>query len=114
MRPICPACQQRECAINYHRRDTVYYRSRCENCIRKNRGLPRRQPVWQKAGYSKSKICDRCGFRAKYSAQLTVYHVDGRLDHADLKNLRTVCRNCEIEISRSDLIWRSGDLEPDR
>ena len=114
MRPVCPVCDQRECAVNYHRDEVVHYRSRCENCIRKNRELPRRIPRWQAAGYKKSKNCDRCGFRARYSAQLLVYHVDGRLDNVDVKNLRTVCRNCEIEINRNDFTWKLGGLEPDR
>lgn len=114
MRPLCQACHQRACAINYHRLGQIYYRKRCENCIRKGKGLPRRRSLWEQAGYKKHKICDRCGFRARYAAQLAVYHVDGRLTNVDVKNLKTVCRNCEIEIERSDLTWRCGDLEPDR
>ena len=114
MRPICPVCNQRECAINYLRADVVHYRSRCDNCIRRNKSLPRRKARWQLAGYKKAKCCDKCGFRARYSAQLLVYHVDGRLDNTDVKNLRTVCKNCEIELARSDSVWRPGDLEPDR
>jgi transcription elongation factor Elf1 len=114
MRPVCPVCNQRECAVNYVREDTTHYRSRCENCIRRRRQLPRRRPRWQTAGYQKSRVCDRCGFRAKYSAQLMVFHVDGRLDNVEIKNLRTVCRNCEIEVSRADFSWQRGDLEPDR
>ena len=31
-----------------------------------------------------------------------------------LKNLKTVCLNCTIEIPKQDLPWRPGDLEPDR
>lgn len=114
MRPLCKACQQRVCAVNYRRKDKTHYRSRCENCIRKGRGLAKRKSLWEQSGYRKQKMCDRCGFRAKYSAQLIVYHVDGRMDNTDLKNLKTVCRNCQIEIDRSDLTWRPGDLEPDR
>jgi hypothetical protein len=57
--------------------------------------------------------CDRCGFRARYSAQIMVYHVDGRLDNSDPKNLKSVCQNCVVEISKSDLPWQAGDLEPD-
>jgi hypothetical protein len=114
MRPTCPVCNQRPCAVNYVREDVTHYRSRCENCIRRNRALPRRRARWQTAGYQKSRTCDRCGFRARFTAQLLVYHADGRLDNVDLKNLRTICRNCEVEINRSDMAWSKGDLEPDR
>lgn len=44
---------------------------------------------------------------------MVVYHIDGRLANTDLKNLRTICKNCEIAVARSDLPWRRGDLEPD-
>ena len=114
MRPTCPVCNQRGCAVNYLREGVTHYRSRCENCIRRSRALPRRQARWHIAGYIKPKTCDRCGFRARFTAQLLVYHVDGRLDNVNLKNLRTICRNCEVEISRGDLAWKKGDLEPDR
>jgi transcription elongation factor Elf1 len=113
MRPTCPVCNQRECAVNYVRDGRTHYRSRCENCIRRDRQLPRRRPRWQAAGYEKSRTCDRCGFRAKYAAQLMVFHVDGRLDNVEMRNLRTVCRNCEVELARSDFTWQRGDLEPD-
>lgn len=42
-----------------------------------------------------------------------VYHVDGRLDNTALKNLKSICKNCEIAVSRDDLPWRRGDLEAD-
>ena len=64
-------------------------------------------------GYKKKLTCDRCGFRARLASQLLVYHVDGDLNNSALKNLRTVCRNCVEEISRTEVIWRPGDLAPD-
>jgi hypothetical protein len=64
-------------------------------------------------GYKKKMVCDRCGFKARFSAQTSVYHVDGNLNNAVLKNLKTVCRNCEVEIQKTDVTWRRGDLEPD-
>ena len=70
-------------------------------------------PRWQTSGYKKKPACDRCGFRARYSAQLLVYHVDGNLHNTDVRNLKTVCLNCVEEIKRSDLPWQRGDLEPD-
>jgi hypothetical protein len=112
-RPTCPACNQRPCAINYYKDTVPYYRSRCETCVRKNRGIKPREPRWKSAGYKKKTTCDRCGFRARYSAQILVYHVDGNLNHVEPKNLRCICRNCEIDIAKGDLVWRPGDLEPD-
>lgn len=112
-RPICPACGQRPCAVNYIKEDVTHYRSRCESCARKNRGIKPRKPRWQEAGYKKKPACDKCGFKAKFSAQLLVYHIDGNLNHCEPKNLKTVCLNCVEELKRSDLPWRRGDLEPD-
>ena len=112
-RPVCKACQQRCCAINYYRDGIAHFRSRCENCIRKKRGLKRRSPLWESQGYRKKTVCDRCGFRAVFGAQLLVYHVDGKLTNCDVKNLKTICQNCAIEVSKSQMLWRRGDLEPD-
>jgi hypothetical protein len=113
MRPICPACNQRACAINCYRGDQVYYRSRCDYCIRRKRGLKLPQARWRLAGYKKKTQCDRCGFKAKHAIQLVVMHVDGNLNNNALRNLKTVCLNCVAEIKRLDLPWRQGDLEPD-
>ena len=99
--------------MNYLREDVTHYRSRCETCVRKDRGLKPREPRWKAAGYKKKMICDRCGFRAKYVAQIMVYYVDGNLNNTNVKNLKSVCRNCEVELSKTDLPWRLGDLEPD-
>jgi hypothetical protein len=43
-----------------------------------------------------------------------VYHMDGNLNNSELRNLKSVCLNCGIEVTRSDLPWRRGDLEEDR
>lgn len=71
-------------------------------------------PRWSTSGYKKKKSCDRCGFKARHQAQLLVYHVDGNLNNNDLRNLRTVCLNCTVEISKQGLPWTAGDLEADR
>jgi hypothetical protein len=42
-----------------------------------------------------------------------VYHVDGNLHNTGLRNLKTVCQNCVVEIAKTDLPWKAGDLEPD-
>jgi len=112
-RPTCPACNQRPCAINYYKDTVPHYRSRCESCTRKNRGIRPREPRWKSAGYKKKTTCDRCGFRARYSAQIMIYHIDGNLNNVEPKNLRCVCRNCEIDVAKGDLVWCPGDLEPD-
>ena len=114
IRPICKSCGKNQCAVNYIREGITHYRSGCDECGRKKKKLKPRKANWTKSGYKKKATCDRCGFRAKYSAQLLVYHVDGNLHNANLRNLKTVCLNCTIEIPRQDLPWRPGDLEPDR
>lgn len=57
--------------------------------------------------------CDACGFKAKYASQIFVYYTDGNLNNTNVKNLKSVCRNCEVVLAKSDLPWRRGDLEPD-
>ena len=113
MRPVCPTCKQRLCAINCYRGERVYYRSRCDTCIRLRKKIKRPDPRWAATGYKKKPTCDRCGFKARYSAQLLVYHVDGNLNNSSLRNLKTVCQNCVEEVKRADLTWRPGDLTPD-
>ena len=39
--------------------------------------------------------------------------LDGNLNNNNLRNLKTVCLNCTVEITKADLTWRPGDLEPD-
>ena len=113
MRPICAICRQRPRAVAYHRYEKIYYRSRCTGCVRKGLKQNAQLPRWQSSGYKKKPICDRCGFRAKYAAQLLVYHVDGDMNNVAVRNLKTVCQNCVIEVAKSTLPWRPGDLEPD-
>jgi len=112
-RKICPTCNQRPCAVNYTKDGITHYRSHCDSCLKRGKDLKKPVPRWQAAGYKKKPACDKCGFRARYSAQLLVYHVDGNLHNSDVKNLKTVCLNCIEEIKRSDLPWKQGDLEPD-
>ena len=112
-RPQCPSCKQRLCAVNYITEGVRHYRSRCEYCIKRGRRVKPADPRWSLLGYKKKTLCDRCGFRSKYSAQLLVYHMDGNLNNSNLRNLKTVCQNCAIEIKKLDQPWRPGDLEPD-
>ena len=113
MRPMCLACNQRFRAVAYHTDNGIQYRKLCENCIRRKRKIKPPEPRWQGTGYEKKPTCDRCRFRARFSAQLVVYHVDGNLNNSGVRNLKTVCQNCVVEIAKSDLPWRPGDLEPD-
>jgi hypothetical protein len=112
-RPMCPACNQRSCAINYHRDNITHYRARCEPCVKKQRKIKTPVPRWQSAGYKKKATCDKCGFKSKYAAQLLVYHVDGNLHNTTVKNLKTICLNCTVEIKKSTVPWAAGDLAPD-
>ena len=113
MRPICQACNQRPRAVAYHRDQKIQYRRLCEYCIKRKRRIPAPVARWKLSGYKKKSTCDQCGFRSKYSAQLWVYHVDGNLNNNNVRNLKTVCLNCTVEITKVDLTWRPGDLEPD-
>jgi len=112
-RPLCAACGKKPVAVNYRRGDTTYFRSRCDSCIRKKRGIKVPQPNWMTAGYKKKPHCEKCGFKARYKEQLFVYHIDGHLNNTSPANLKTVCANCQIEVAREGLGWRQGDLVPD-
>lgn len=114
VRPLCKACNKHLAAVNGYHNDKIYYRSRCSSCIRKGKKLPVQKPRWQGSGYKKKPTCDKCGFRARHNAQLVVYHVDGNLNNCELRNLKTICLNCAVAVTRLDLPWKPGDLEPDR
>lgn len=113
IRPVCELCKKEPRAIAYHKYERVYYRSKCNSCIRKKKKLQKQKPRWQLSGYKKKTACDRCGFKARYLTQLLVYHVNGNLNDSELRNLKTICLNCVEELNRLDLPWKPGDLEPD-
>jgi hypothetical protein len=114
MRPICQSCNQRARAIAYYRTNgQIQYRRLCEHCIKRKRHVLVPLPRWKSSGYKKKHTCDQCGFRAEYSAQLLVYHIDGDLNNNLLRNLKTICLNCTIKIVKTNLLWSAGDLEPD-
>jgi hypothetical protein len=113
MRPICLACNQRPRAVAYRRNDQIQYRRLCEYCIKRKRKIKQPEPRWKTAGYKKKNVCDLCSFKAKYSAQLLVYHVDGNMNNNSTRNLKTICLNCVVDIKRNDLPWLPGELEPD-
>jgi len=112
-RPLCRACGVKPAAVNYKKGTDVHYRTRCDSCTRKNRGLKPHNSAWRKAGYKKKPHCEKCGFKAKYKEQLFVYYIDGNLHNNILTNLKTICANCQFEVAREGLGWRQGDLIPD-
>lgn len=112
-RPLCVICNKKPAAVNYRLNDVTYFRKRCDSCIRKKQGVKGPVSNWITAGYKKKPQCEKCGFRAQYKEQLFVYHVDGNMNNVQYGNLRTVCANCQIEISKNRLGWIQGDLIPD-
>ena len=113
MRPVCEVCNSRSRAIAYHKYGRIYYRSKCNFCIRRNKKLKPVIPKWQSSGYKKKPTCDRCGFQARHHTQLTVYHVNGDLNDCETRNLKTICLNCIAEVVRLELPWRAGNISPD-
>jgi hypothetical protein len=35
------------------------------------------------------------------------------MNNATVRNLKTICQNCVVDVKKADLPWRPGDLEPD-
>jgi hypothetical protein len=85
----------------------------CDECGRKKNKEKPRKPSWQKNGYKKKAACDLCGFKSLFPTQLTVFHIDGKLENGELINLRTICLNCIEVVKRKNVTWRRGDLEVD-
>ena len=84
MRPLCK-CGVRPCAVNYKKNNRTYYRS----------------------------LCDKCGFKSQYNDVYRVYHIDGNLDNCRLSNLKTVCANCRVLLTKEGSNWKQGDLIAD-
>lgn len=113
-RPFCQLCGLNQAAVNCKVKNKTYYRKICDSCIRKGKKLKPLPPIWYKSGYRKKHICDRCGFRAKFTEkQMTVYHLDGNLKNVLLTNLKTICLNCSVELSYSNTAWRQASITPD-
>lgn len=113
MRSICPTCEDRPVAVNRHVGDKVYYRKQCDNCLRKGKKIKPKPTAWARSGYTKKSVCEKCNFKSKLLAQMSVFHVDGNLKNADWTNLRTVCANCRIELNTGKTTWRESPLVPD-
>lgn len=113
IRPLCTICNKNYCAPNYYSNGVRHYRSRCSDCIRKNKNLRPVEPRWRKQGYKKKTTCDLCGFKSQYQSQIVVYHIDGNLNNCDLLNLRSICLCCIEIVKRKQFTWKIGDLEAD-
>lgn len=111
-RSLCPVCNSKPVAVNYTRNDITYYRSKCDSCARKNVKVRAKPMAWVKSGYKKKPHCEKCGFVAKLSDQLQVFHVDGSLKNTNWANLKTICANCAIEVYKSALPWKPSQPEP--
>jgi len=109
-RNLCKVCLERPVAINYHKLGKVFYRSTCDHCGKKrNNGIP----LWERHGYKKKTICDKCGFQSKYSEQFSVFYIDGNPSNVKYTNLKTVCANCFKLLYKLKPPWKQGDLVPD-
>ncbi len=112
-RPMCKYCNKNFCAVNYKKEEVTHYRSMCDECGRKKSKLKPRNPKWGSKGYKKKTTCDLCGFKSLYPSQITVFHIDGNLDNAELINLRSICLNCVEVVKKKEVNWRRGDLKVD-
>ena len=111
MRPLC-VCKQRPAAINYKKDGKVYYRRKCEICL-KGKTIGVGIPKWKLSGYLKKDTCEKCGFKSKHKEQFNVYHIDGDLNNCLPNNLKTVCANCQRIMQKQGVRWKQGDLTPD-
>ena len=110
-RPLC-GCGLRPAAINYKKGTKIYYRSKCELCLRYG-GVGKGMPKWYQDGYRMKLVCDKCGFKSKIKEQFNVFHIDGNLNNSRSANLKTVCANCQRVLHKEGTQWRQGDLLPD-
>jgi len=112
-RALCSACHNRPVAVNYKKYQKIYYRNRCDYCIRRNK-LPKDPiPSWVKSGYSKKEKCDRCNFKSRTPEQMAVWYLDNNTNNNNWANLKTVCSNCKIELIQKNLIWSEHPIKPD-
>ena len=113
-RPLCTECKTKPRAYAYRRYGRVYWRSKCDACIRKKAGKKiGGVTALQRSGYKKRRKCELCGFKAQNQSQLDVLFVDGNLRNTANTNLKTVCANCQRLQGVRRLGWRVGDLVAD-
>ena len=98
-RPICPECKKYPLTVNYYRKGKPHYRSLCSNCnSAKKKSKELTSQLLLKSGYTKKKVCDRCGFISKHSSQTKLIYLDNDKMNVSRENLRTFCLNCIAEI----------------
>ena len=112
-RPLCSACHGNPVAINYRSGEKIRYRRVCGACVRKGKKGKQPRPAWQRSGYTKKLMCEKCGFKPRLAVQMFVYYVDGNLKNNDWTNLKTVCANCRIEINGVRTTWLESPIVPD-
>lgn len=110
-RKICPICKHYPVALNYYRNNQPHYRTTCTSCIHKGKKIKPEAPNWFRVGYRKKEKCDKCGFKFKFLSQSNVFYADGNTNNVNWANLKTVCLNCQIELSKTS--WRAGPIIPD-
>jgi len=110
MRKLCRKCNFRPVAINYKKENRIYYRSQCDHCSKNRKDGT---PLWQRAGYKKKNLCEKCGFQSKFDQQFFVIFLDGNLTNCRFPNLKTVCSNCLQIIDREKPKWRTNNIVPD-
>jgi hypothetical protein len=110
-RKICPVCKQHPVSLNYYRNGKAYYRTTCISCIHRGKKVKPEAPNWYRSGYRKSENCDRCGFKFKFLNQSNVFYTDSNTTNVNWANLKTVCLNCQVEITKTG--WRPGPIIPD-
>jgi hypothetical protein len=114
IRPLCKKCRKNPRAYAYRLKGKIYWRSKCDSCIRVEKKLKVGgvTPL-QRSGYKKKKKCELCGFKATNTVQLDVLFIDGNLRNTAVTNLKTVCANCQRLQGVKRLGWRLGDLVAD-
>ena len=110
-RPMC-TCGQRPAAVNYYKAGKVYYRKKCEVCLRYG-GQAKGLPKWYLSGYRLKLQCEKCGFKSKHKEQFNVFHIDENLNNVRPTNLKTICANCQRVLHKEGITWKQGDLVPD-
>ena len=97
--------------IDYKKNGKTFYRKKCEQCLKN--GIGHGIPLWEQAGYEKTPLCEKCGFKSKHLEQFNVYHIDGSLRNTSYRNLKTICANCQRVLQKEGVKWKQGDLLPD-
>lgn len=110
MRKLCKQCGKRPVAVNYYKKNKVFYRSKCDHC---SKGRKETVPLWTQTNYEKKNSCDRCGFKSPHLEVFNVFHVDGNLTNCRHSNLKTVCANCQRVLHKEGVRWRQGGLTAD-